>query len=839
MASGAHQRRKSLLIRTDVTFVLLEQFLPDGPDHPFARTMLRHFQRLHTPLRSIQKYPSLHTQSQRFYDAGWESVKFVNLWKQWSDPHFLSPSQRLQLDPVEPFDEWEEFALFAAHYFLLTARTKPDQREQLDGAEEEAKSDISERTADASEQAYDSYALEYVENPNLQVSRRNGALLELPNESGYDDAAVAHHGGMTSAGRASSSDVYRLLKFGVDMSHIPPLGIPARQCHTITRLKNGYSVLIGGRTSPSAAMQDCYLQTASGWEQIQDLPSPRFRHSAAQVLLSNLVPGILVFGGKLTSDQIQHDIILWDRATGWKTLQVFRSGPQPRFGAYFVALGDDFGFLSGGMRADGVVLQDSWRWRLVFRNQHIIGITFAPCSLKTDTGAELYFGRFGASHHLTQERLLLIGGIASPGCIQHAYELLSMDVSKFSDPDEKSNLSLQVARIDLQRGHNVPRPMLVGNATLGCASTEILIVGGGAVCFSFGTYWNLGLYILYDSTASARLDWSLLESSKNLLSVQKPSPAVNGPQGSRNVVGRVSIEAEAEFLTLVKRSQPKIIEGLDFGPCRTLWTKEYLLRKVGSDRPVVIHEAPGKSMSFQQKDFAYVTKPFGIFLEEVHNGGHQYLRSISSSNPNKRVANLDMDFPQIAQDFRLPPELGLVAATYHSSPLRITGEVAMWLHVDTKANVLCQIEGSKRLILFPPADMVKLDFPPGSTTSNLEIFKGGDPDDILAIPDTRPTEVILRPGEMLFIPPLWAHTAAPLQKVSIAVNVFFSNLAKGYAAGKDVYGNRDLEAYENGRRHVETIARAFDGIPPDLAHAYLLRLADELKLRAKGYAPTE
>ena len=764
-------------------------------------------------------------------------VKYVNLWELWSDPRFLAPSQRLRLDRIEPFDEWEEFALFASHYFLVTARTKPELRETPDVADQDANSDISTKTASASEPAKGSYGLKYIENPKLRGLRRNGALLRLPDEPGYTHTAVAHHGGMTNLGRTSSSDIYRLLRFGVDMSYVPPLRISARQCHTITRLQDGSSVLTGGRTSPSAALQDCYIQTQSGWESIQDLPSPRFRHSAAAVLLPNSVSGLLVCGGKSASDQVQHDVVLWDRATGWQTVPVFQGTPQPRFGTTFVALGDDFGLFSGGMRADGVVLQDLWTWRLILRDEHAIGIAFSPCSLKIDTGVGLFFGRFGASHSLSKEQLLLIGGIASSGCIQNAYEVLSLDVSNLSHGAGKDEQSLQVSRIDLRRGPNVPRPMLVGHATLDCADTEILIAGGGAVCFSFGTCWNSGLYILYESTAAACLDWSLLNGSTELTPLHIKLPAVNGLQESRNVIERLPFGAKADFLNLVKQSQPKILEGLDFGPCRTLWTQEYLLSKIKTDRPVVVHEANGRSMNFQRKDFAYVTKPFGNFLEEVYHGGHQYLRSISPSNPSKRVANLDLDFPEIAGDFRLPPELRLVVERYHSSPLRVTGDVAMWLHVDTMANVLCQIEGSKRLILFPPVDMLKLDFPPGSTTSSLEIFKDGDHRDVLSVPGTHPTEAILRPGEVLFIPPLWAHTTAPVQKVSVAVNVFFRNLTKGYAAGKDVYGNRDLEAYENGRRDVEKIARAFEGMPPDLAHAYLLRLAEELKCKAERYAP--
>jgi tRNA wybutosine-synthesizing protein 4 len=769
-------------------------------------------------------------------------VQFVNLWELWSDPYFLTPSQRTWLDGVEPFDEWEEFALFAAHYFLLTARTKPGPREGPAPSEEDARSKTSTKTACDLAPARKSCGLEFVGNPKSQGLRRHGALLRLQDELGYKQTAIAHHGGMTYEGRTSTWDVYSpSSEHGDGAPRVPPVRITARQCHTITRLENGRSILIGGRTSPAVGMQDCYIQTESGWLPIQDLPVPRYRHSAAAVLLPNLVPGLLIVGGKCAADRVEDEIILWDRAVGWRSLHVFRGSPQPRFGATLVALGDDFGLLSGGMQVDGVVLQDLWRWKIIYRDERAVGIHFTACALKIDTGAGLYLGRFGASHCLRKDQLLLIGGIALSGCVESFFEVLSLDLSSLSHTDEKNEGSLQLLGIDLRRDSSVPRPMLVGHATLDSADDETLIVGGGAVCFSFGTYWNTGIYILHGSNAAACPSWALVDSSTEAAPAKKVSLGVNGLQAARldqpGSVERVTLGGTAEFPDLVRQSKPMILERLYFGQCRSLWSKDYLRSKIGAERPVVVHEAQGRTMNFQQKDFAYMKKPFGIFLDEIHNGGHQYLRSILLSDPSKRAADLDLDFPEIAQDFSIPLELRFVAERHHSSPLRISGDVAMWLHVDTMANVLFQIEGSKRLVLFPPADMVNLDFAPGSTTSSVEIFRDGDPREIRSVPKTHPVEVTLRPGEVIFIPPLWAHTAAPLQKVSAAVNVFFRNLSNGYAAGRDVYGNRDLEAYEHGRRDIAKIARAFDGIPPDLAHAYLLRLAGELRSKAERYAP--
>ena len=87
-------------------------------------------------------------------------------------------------------------------------------------------------------------------------------------------------------------------------------------------------------------------------------------------------------------------------------------------------------------------------------------------------------------------------------------------------------------------------------------------------------------------------------------------------------------------------------------------------------------------MNFVAKNFMYVTKPFGQFLDEIARGSQQYLRSLSSDRPSERPAQLVIDFPELAGDFHLPPELEFVSHNTHSSPLRISGPVTMWLHYD-------------------------------------------------------------------------------------------------------------------------------------------------------------
>lgn len=146
------------------------------------------------------------------------------------------------------------------------------------------------------------------------------------------------------------------------------------------------------------------------------------------------------------------------------------------------------------------------------------------------------------------------------------------------------------------------------------------------------------------------------------------------------------------------------------------------------------------------------------------------------------------------------------------------------------ANIYCQIRGTKRLLLFPPADVDRLQFAPGASSSSIDVFemlKSG------LLSGVQPYEAVVKPGDVLFLPPLWLHTATPIDGLSIAVNVFFRNLETGYSAGRDVYGNRDIAAYEKGRQLVAGITKGFNKVPADMKEFYIKRLAAELLQRAR------
>jgi tRNA wybutosine-synthesizing protein 4 len=97
---------------------------------------------------------------------------------------------------------------------------------------------------------------------------------------------------------------------------------------------------------------------------------------------------------------------------------------------------------------------------------------------------------------------------------------------------------------------------------------------------------------------------------------------------------------------------------------------------------VNVHQSESRAMNFQERNFRYVKRPFGEFIEDIASGKLQYLRSLSKSDPVNSTANFTSDFASISEDFSLPTPLQLVTNNFHSSVLRISGPVAMWLHYD-------------------------------------------------------------------------------------------------------------------------------------------------------------
>lgn len=899
----------------DVRFCLLEQHLPDGADHPFARTMLAHFQKLKTPLHTIGTMDAMKA---RFVAAAWPetAIESHSLWELWSEPTLLSPEQRRMLEAIEPFDEWEEFALFASHYFLLVAERKADQdytfKPYRHSLAANRSSIMPSPTGSSGSEVEPENILHVQEFPGSQVPRRFATLVP-PASRGQDGDAIGLHGGLGTQERLEDCDTYSWFDTA---QHIdgPPLR-SGLMCHTTTRLGGTNNcMLVGGRTSPDRALADCWLRQDGVWQKSHSLPEGRYRHCAVPIRMPTEprpAHTLMVYGGRTGDGQVLDEWLLWSPDSGWQNLRIVGDHPCARFGAAMITDHKEgiSGVIVGGMTSAGRVLNDFWHWNL----QPDMSITCqnvtarATSVLKQNASV---LGRFGAQMVRSEHGILLVGGIAAGRLLTRRDEILNMRTLR---PFSVRNA----------------RPLFVG-ACVQDVDGGLLLLGGGATCFSFGTYWSKSCFLTSGPRPRDDQTWKLVFSkqpevrriperppalklptfgsdsshasptsptsagagrigslaitdkglstfnrSSNISGTSRDSPDLNRTSALsansnyfaapvRNsgtstrssmdeyvpraavsnghttgmpipvTVPKAHLTGSNNFAKYLDAALPIILTGLSLGQCTQYWTNEYLKEAIGADRKVVVHSSSSETMDFQTKNFTYETQNFGSFIEAADNGGKLYLRSLSKDAPSEKPANLSEDFPEISSDFELPEELAYVVSNLHSTPLRISGPVTIWLHYDVMANVLCQIRGRKRVILFPPSDVSSLGFEAGASSSSLDVF-AQEGADLSSLENTRPHEAILEPGDALFIPSTWAHTAAPTDGMSVAVNCFFRSLeTQKYAAGRDVYGNRDLAAYEKGRKDIAKIIKSFEDLPAHVSGFYLQRLAMELSDKAKA-----
>ncbi|KAF4335043.1 leucine carboxyl methyltransferase 2 [Fusarium beomiforme] len=795
-------------------FCLLEQILPHGPEHPFASTMLKHFNKLNTSLKSVDKYSTIENQRYRFEQRGWRSVDVWDLWDAWNSDLFLNPKERAALDEIEPFDEWEEFILFARHYIILHAtRYQRDER----GAGQRSQGCFSNKHVRANMTSLGSLGA---------PKRRFGAPLIASSPEGGQ--YLINTLGMGIKARLNSCDVYSLHENSTTLE-MSPIGPTERLCHATVDIGHVGILLVGGRASPSKALKDCWIfkKGSNCWERTFDLPVPLFRHCAVRLPGSSLA---LVLGGKTGPSEISPHYYVFHPVKGWLTCSVTGDVPSSTFGAFAIASPDAGrqygifqGLVAGGIRKDGKINEQAYFWT-VDVSSHVPRIHFECVpNFHRYTKALSVFGAQAAG---VESFHFACGGVGQDPSAQ------GQSIACISVKDE----GLEIFTVDL--GEKAGQlPFMIGSATVS-SSSQLLVLGGGATCFSMGTFWDTGVYkIDLTDTISEMISIRPANSSPVSLSYQD-SPKLthqitdierHEPQAkaSINSIARVKLQSKSDFEKLVQNRKPVIVEGLSLGDCINKWNPEYMVERVGAIKEVVVHECQSSTgkMDFNSKSFRYVTKPFSMFMAKAAKGEALYLRALSEAKPTESPANLQEDFPALADDFQLPEELSLVKDRMFSSVLRISGRANMWLHYDVMANVYTQIQGSKRMVLLPPADVKHLAFAPGASSSSLDVLSALDKQQLAV---TTPYEAILHPGDLLFIPAMWLHTASPTTDLSIAVNVFFRDLDSGYSTGRDVYGNRDLAAYEKARQDISRLVKSFDRLPAEVRHFYLTRLADEL-----------
>eukprot|EP00899_Mesostigma_viride_P015022 jgi/Mesvir1/23520/Mv18225-RA.1 len=189
---------------------------------------------------------------------------------------------------------------------------------------------------------------------------------------------------------------------------------------------------------------------------------------------------------------------------------------------------------------------------------------------------------------------------------------------------------------------------------------------------------------------------------------------------------------------------------------------------------------------------------------------YYYLRSLGC-NPRKEPSDIQAAFPHLSQDLQLPRVVDPLSV--FSSVLRISSAAGqLWTHFDTMDNILMQVVGRKRVVLWPPHAARHL-YVHKSTSAVLDI----DAPDIDKFPNfhhAMPHAVActLEPGQMLFIPALWFHNVLPLD-FSVSVNLFWRSLPLELYPRKDLYGNADLVPATQAEAAVDTALEHLSKLP--------------------------
>ncbi len=331
----------------------MEQILPDGEGHPFASTMLNHFHKLNTQLKSVSTYPTVSDQHTRFSSRGWDSVKVWTLWQAWADETFLSASERCGLDDIEQFDEWEELALFASHYCVVHARVGGDVTAVLapsfpSGTEIPAQPAV----------------LQFDGCPGIRGQRRFAAAMRVSEDESRE--SVLNVLGLGTKTRLQSYDIFSSANHESEgpVTVQEGGGPTARMCHSLTDLGSKGALLVGGRGSPSSPLKDCWLfdKSLKAWKQTSDLPTPLYRHSVAALGDSGLA---LLAGGRGEAEAFD-GYLLYHPEKGWITCEIVGDKPAAVYGAVLScggsgAAGIFHGIYAGGLR-DGLMSDQILKW---------------------------------------------------------------------------------------------------------------------------------------------------------------------------------------------------------------------------------------------------------------------------------------------------------------------------------------------------------------------------------------------------------------------------------------------------------------------------------------------
>jgi hypothetical protein len=237
------------------------------------------------------------------------------------------------------------------------------------------------------------------------------------------------------------------------------------------------------------------------------------------------------------------------------------------------------------------------------------------------------------------------------------------------------------------------------------------------------------------------------------------------------VEGRRGLSREEFLNRYYAPAKPVVLSGeLSDWPALYLWTPEYLREKVGN-APVEYQGGRDANPAFEMEKEAHRRQaPFDQVLQAMLTGqgsNDVYITAYNSEHNAAALSVLDGDLGFI--DKLLSRE----TPAYHGMKWIGPAGSHTPLHHDLTNNLIVQVAGAKRVRLIPASDVGRMY---NSTSVYSDIRTLDDPRAVLeAFPGVRGAtvyEVMLNPGDALFVPLGWWHE---VRSLSFSATLTYTN----------------------------------------------------------------
>ncbi|NXN57751.1 TYW4 protein, partial [Rynchops niger] len=475
-------RRSDALIQwaaerfSQACFLLYEQM---HPEDPFGRVMQQHFSQMNSALNSLAQYPDCEAQQTRFFEKGWTNCSVMDMNEFFTCCTPEDEQQRMQA--LEPFDEYEEWHLKCSHYFVLTASK---------GMEPSWTPLLSNMT------------VPHRDGPVRMAGSITATACPMHSEVsglrryGHHSVLLKPNVILTTGGFGEEDGHHcRMRNFHVLIKHAgcwkagcvkkenPDKRWDERLYHTVSCLSSSLALVVGGRTSPSSAglgmlwlkfpetcnvsePDDITVELVS----LQPAAEPaalRWRHSTTEVIFKG-EKYLFLYGGRSAIEPVLGDwCFLHTQELSCIVIPV--EGPVPESRHSHSACSWKGGVLiAGGLGAAEQPLGSVFFLRELERGfQWQIVETHPPLS-----------PRYSHTAHVHDGKLLLVGGVW----------FHSSSVPGVTVVDLTTGLCLDYT-INVE---HLEWPLMLHNhsSVFLPNEKELLLIGGGGNCFSFGTHLN-------------------------------------------------------------------------------------------------------------------------------------------------------------------------------------------------------------------------------------------------------------------------------------------------------------------------------------------------------------